>query len=270
MQNYVDYIEMTFQGAKDNGTLYRYKRQLLDKMTERAAAITHAGLHDEKVLYDLVISEFPDLPGDYRRFCEADRLKRRDKYFNRLMIFGTPIVAIACVLVFLAIGFLTQRWSPAWVLVPDGILIWVIFLLSEGIRRITRQRRLFHPIARIMLALAVMCATVCVFLVAMAALHLPDTWVIFPFGVICLYAADAIYATITKQKMRIINYLIYIVAASPMVYVLLGGLRLIPWHPGWLIVPFAVLLDLIIIAIALANNAKYQYKPELEDAWNEN
>ena len=67
MQDYVDYIEMTFQGEKDNGTLYRYKRQLLDRMTARAAEITHAGLRDEKVLYDLVISEFPDLPGDYRR-----------------------------------------------------------------------------------------------------------------------------------------------------------------------------------------------------------
>lgn len=36
-------------------------------MTARAAEITHAGLRDEKVLYDLVISEFTDLPGDYRR-----------------------------------------------------------------------------------------------------------------------------------------------------------------------------------------------------------
>ena len=58
MQSFVDYIESTFQGTADDGTLYRYKRQLLGKMTERANEVTHAGLHDDRVLNDLIISGF--------------------------------------------------------------------------------------------------------------------------------------------------------------------------------------------------------------------
>lgn len=270
MQNFVDYIETTFQGVADDGTLYRYKRQLLGKMTERANDVTHAGLRDEKVLNDLIISEFPNLKEDYQKFCKADRKRRRDKLVNRIMIFGTVGVALLLVILFLAVGFLTDRWSPAWLIVADGILLWVIFLLSEGVRRITALRRLFHPIARILLALAVMCGTTAVFLFALAALHLEKAWVIFPFGVICIYIADAVYANYTKQKLRIINYLVYILAASPMLYVLLGGLEIIPWNPGWLIVPLAVVADIIIIAAAMANNAKYKYKPEVDAAWNEN
>lgn len=270
MQSFVDYIESTFQGTADDGTLYRYKRQLLGKMTERANEVTHAGLRDDRVLNDLIISEFPDLQDDYQRFRKADRKKRRDKLVNRIMIFGSVGVSLLLVIVFLAIGFLTDMWSPAWLIVADGILLWVIFLLCEGVRRITALRRLFHPIARILLALAVMCGTVAAFLFALAALHWGKSWVIFPLGVICIYIADAIYANVTKQKLRIINYLVYILAASPMVYVFLAGLQLIPWTPGWLIVPLAIVADIILILCAAANNAKYKYKPEVDAAWNEN
>lgn len=270
MQNFVDYIENTFQGTADSETLYRYKRQILKKMTERANEVTYTGLQDDKVLNDLIISEFPDLQGDYHRFQQADRKKRRDKLLNRIMIFGSIGVALVLVILFLAIGFLTDIWTPTWLIVADGMLLWVIFLLCEGVRRITSLRRLFHPIARIMLALAVMCGTVAAFLFALAALHLPKAWVIFPLGVICIYLADAVYANVTKQKLRIINYLIYILAASPMLYVFLGGLEIIPWTPGWLIVPLAVVVDILLILAAAINNSKYKYKPEVDTAWNEN
>ena len=101
MQSFVDYIESTFQGTADDGTLYRYKRQLLGKMTERANEVTHAGLHDDCVLNDLIISEFPDLQDDYQRFRKADRKKRRDKLVNRIMIFGSVGVSLLLVIVFL-------------------------------------------------------------------------------------------------------------------------------------------------------------------------
>ncbi|MGN1194816.1 MAG: hypothetical protein ACI4SB_04975 [Acutalibacteraceae bacterium] len=269
MSDFIDYIESAFNGEKDDGTLYRFKRQLLEKMNERADEITHTGLKDDKVLYDLVVSEFSDLKKAYTDFCFKDKLKKRDSLFNKIMIIGTPAVALLLVALFLAVGFITDMWSPAWVIIPSGILLWTVFLLSEGINRITRLRRLFHPIARVMLALAVMCITVSVFLVLLSVLQLPKAWTFVPFGVICIYAADAVYAFVTKQKLRIINYLIYIPAAAPMVYVILGGLGIIPWDPGWLIVIFSVIADFIIIAAKAISNSKYKYRPEVDEAWNE-
>ena len=173
MADFIDYLENTFQGEKDDGTLYRFKRQTLEKMNERANEITHTGLRDDKVLYDLVVSEFSDLKKGCAAFCKQDRLRKRDNLLNKIMIIGTPAVALLSVAIFLAVGFLTDLWSPAWVIVPDMILLWTVFLLSEGINRITRLRRLFHPIARVMLALAVMCVTVPVFLFLLSVLEVP-------------------------------------------------------------------------------------------------
>ena len=44
MESFIDYIENTLQGERDDATLYHFKRQLLDKMTERANEITQGGL----------------------------------------------------------------------------------------------------------------------------------------------------------------------------------------------------------------------------------
>lgn len=270
MKSFIDYIEETFQGEKDDGTLYRYKRLVMERMTERANEITHAGLQDEQVLYDLVVSEFPRLKENYQKFSAEERAKKREKFLNKFMIFGTVALILTLVIVYLAVSFLTDAWRSTWVIIVDGILAWVVFILSVFIRRVSGMRRIFHPIARVLLGISVMCVTTVLFLISMAVLHLPNSWLIYPFGVTMIYVADAIYATVTKQKLRIINYLIYIPAAMPMLYVFLGALDIIPWHPGWLLMPLAVLIDLIIVFAKMMSNKKYKYKPEVDAAWNEN
>lgn len=270
MKSFIDYIEETFQGEKDDGTLYRYKRLVMERMTERANEVTHAGLQDEQVLYDLVVSEFPRLKENYKKFSAEERAKQREKFLNKFMIIGTFALVLFLVIFYLAVSFLTDAWRASWVIIVDGILAWVVFIMSVFIRRIAGMRRLLHPIARVLLGLSVMCVTTAVFLIALAVLHLPKSWLIYPFGVVMIYVADAIFATVTKQKLRIINYLIYIPAAMPMLYVFLGALGVIPWHPGWLLMLLAVLIDLVIIFAKMMSNKKYKYKPEVDAAWNEN
>lgn len=270
MESFIDYIENTFQGERDDGTLYHFKRQLLDQMTERANEITHSGLRDEKVLSDLIISEFPDLPGAYRKYRTQAKRERREKLVNKIMIFGTLGLAFLLLVLYLTVSFLTGAWGKTWLLFAVGFLGWAIFLLSVGVHRISRLRRLFHPIARVMLAIAVMCGASAVFLLALVLFDLPDAWVLFPAGVVGIYIADAVYAYKTGQKLRIINYLIYILAASPMVYVFVCGLGLLPWDPGWLIIPIAIVVDIVLIIMKVAQNSKYKYRPEVDAAWNEN
>lgn len=270
-KNYIDYIEGALQNAPDkNGTLYRYKRRVLDQMTARAAEVTHAGLRDDKVLTDLLISEFPDLSGGYARFCAEDQKERHKKLVNKVMLFGTPALAILLLVLFLAVSFLTDAWRLTWLIFADGFLLWAVFLLGVGVARLTAMRRLMHPIARLLLALAVMCADTAVFLLVLMFTGLSAAWVIFPAGVVGILLADAVYAQATRQKLRIINYLVYIPVAATMLYVVLGGLHLLPWSPGWLLVPLAVLVDLILVIAAVSNNAKYKYDPEVEQAWNGN
>ena len=81
-----------------------------------------------------------------------------------------------------------------------------------------------------------------------------------------MYCTDAVFARLTAQKLRIINYLIYVPAAAPMLYVVLAGLHIIPWHPGWLIVPLSVVVDVILLVGKAIENGKYRYRPGKEDA----
>lgn len=98
----------------------------------------------------------------------------------------------------------------------------------------------------------------------------PHIWTVFIGGVIVLLIADAVFAAVTRQKLAVINYLLYIPAAAALLYVILGAVGAIPWSPGWMIVLLGVLVDLFVIAGVMVNNSRYKYKPEVDDVWNEN
>lgn len=270
MDHFIDYIENTFIGVPDDGTLYRYKRQLLDKMTERANAITRSGLQDEKVLQDLVISEFPDLHQDYQKFYAADCAKKKEKAFGKFLLFGSVGFVLLLTIVYLSVSFLTHLWSHTWLIMLGGLSLWIVFLLGVAIKKLCTMRRLFHPIARILLALGIMLIAANVFLICLAVFHIPNSWMVFLIAVIFMFASDAVFAAATKQALAVINYLLYIPAAMSLVYVLLGELGIVAWDPGWLLMVLAVLIDAAIVAGVMINNAKYVYKQEVQDEWSGN
>lgn len=113
--------------------------------------------------------------------------------------------------------------------------------LMIGVVKITSMRRVFHIFARILLGIAVMVAAV--------------------------FAADSIYISVTRQKLAVIFYLAYIPAAAAMVYILLGAPGIIPWAPGWIMIPLSLLIDAAIIAALILRNKKIAR--EVAKHWNE-
>ena len=169
---------------------------------------------------------------------------------------------------YFAISFTTRRWDITWLIIVGGIFALVIYLLSFGIKRLCKMRRVFHPIARILIAISIMMATVFIFLFCLMLVPMPNPWTIIPCGIIAMFVSDAVFAAVTRQKLAIINYLLYIPAAAAMLYVVLGAQSVVPWTPGWLIVILGVLADLAVMAGVIINNSKYFYKQE-DDEWNE-
>lgn len=265
MESYIQYIENALKNVPETPSLYKYKRQLLDKMTERANEITRSGMKDKNVLSELIISEYPDLPGDYFKFQKEDTKKERQRKNLIVNVIGSVLYVLSLIIVYLIISFISKDWRHTWLLIEGGISLWITYLLALGIAKITSMRRIFHVAARILLGIAVMVVAQAVFLVCMALLEIPDSWLIIILGIIGIFVADAIYTTVTKQKMAIINYLIYIPAVSPMLYIIFGVLGILPWSTGWVIVPLAVLVDIVIIAAKLIHNKKYTYKLEEEE-----
>ena len=64
-----------------------------------------------------------------------------------------------------------------------------------------------------------------------------------------------------------INWLIYLPIIAAMVYIILCTCSVFPWTAGWVIIPAALVADMIIAAEAVRRNAKI--KEEVIDSWNE-
>ena len=247
-ERFITYIERSLPDRPGDKILFQFKREMLDEMTAMDKTVEKRGLRDENVREDLIISEYPDLPGRYAAI-------------------GSAAYILLLLVAFLGISFATDAWERTWVIMVDGILLWIDYLLMIGVVKITSMRRVFHIFARILLGIAVMVAAVAVFLVCMAVLHMPYSWLIIIAGIAAVFAADSIYISVTRQKLAVIFHLAYIPAAAAMVYILLGAPGIIPWAPGWIMIPLSLLIDAAIIAALILRNKKIAR--EVAKHWNE-
>lgn len=118
------------------------------------------------------------------------------------------------------------------------------------------------------MAMDVMVVAVAVFLFCLSALNLEHSWLIVILGVASMFIADAVFAVKTKQKLAIMNILIYMPVVATMLYIILSGFGLVPWNTGWLLIIVSLILNLIIIFTKLTKNK--MDKQEVIDAWQEN
>lgn len=267
MEKFIVYIDQALPDRPGDQLLYQFKRHVLDEMTERAQTVTARGLKDPKVVQDLVLSECSDLPGAYTAFCAKKMEAKQTKRAAILNAVGSVIFILVLLIVFLAVSFLTHAWAMTWVIMVDGILLWVDYLLILGIKKLTSMRRIFHVFARILLGIAVMVASVAIFLLCMAVLHLPNSWLIIIGGVAAIFAADSIYIAVTRQKLAVLFYLVYIPAFFAMLYIIFCVAGILPWSPGWLIIPLSLLIDAVVMLILLISNKKTSR--EVTRHWNE-
>lgn len=270
MKNIIDYIESSCEELSDSQTLYKYKREMLEKMTARADEITGSGLGDNNVLFDLIADEFPDIKDGYRHFAAEEHRKATAKRRRIITYICYAAIFLLMFVVYFALSFTTQRWDLTWLIIVGGIFALIVYALYFAIKALVRKGRLFQVFGRILAAGSIMLVTVFAFLFCLMLVPMNAAWSIIPGGVILLFAVDALFAYKTRQKLAIINYFLYIPAASAMLYVILGAQGIVPWNTGWLLVIGGVIIDLVIAAGIMINNTKYIYKQEAEDIWNEN
>lgn len=265
MKGLDSYIEKQFEGVEFNKILLKFQRSILEEGNEVEKRTRRAGLPDEGVLLDLVKSLHPDLKSEYEIFRKEEIKRNREKLMHKVLLIGTPVFFVLMVIAYLAVSFKTSNWSQTWLIIIGCVTFWLDTVGVALTAEIASKRKLFHPIARVLLAMSVMMTAVCVFLFGSVLYSIPRFWVVLPCGVMAALLVDAIFAYGTKQLLRNINYLIYIVFAAAMLYVVLGGLYVIPWSPGWLMIPLSLIIDVVYVVIRLIGNSKYTYKPEEDE-----
>ncbi len=266
MKNFIEYIEESCKNIKDSHIAYKYKRKILDEMTERANEITGAGLRDEKVLADLLASEHPDLEQNYYVYEKEEKKKARASLLRKIFAIGGVLFFIAIFVAYFSISKFTGAWDKTWLIIVGGIFSMIIFYTSFLIKRLYHWHRFLHPLARALVSGCIMLVFVFVFLFVLMMYNPGFSWIFVILGVMISFVADLIFAFATKQKFRTIALFAYIPAIFTMLYIILAGMGIVSWLTGWLLIFAGVGIDLIIIMAIVAYNAKYfMYKQEDEE-----
>ena len=266
MQKIIDYIEKSCSGLKDNQVTYYYKRKLLDGMTQRAAEMVKAGLKDEKVILDLIADEYGDIEKGFARFLKERKKEQRKKLMKVAFPVGGLIFLILLLITYFAVSGLTLAWDKTWLIIVGGIFAMIIFYLSFAINTLCHMRRVFHPIARVLIVGCVMLFMVFAFLFQL--MMLPEdavVWPVLPAGVALSLVTDLIFAYTTKQKFRTISFFVYMPVIATMLYIILAAYSIISWVSGWPLILLGLVVDIIyIISVVMSNMKYFMYSKEEE------
>lgn len=267
MNTFIEYIEKSCKSLGDSRMTYLYKRSLLDKMEEREREIIRAGMKDSKVIADLVADEFGDLAKGFDAFVKQQKKKKRAQIMKYALPVGGLISLIIIFVCYFAVSKSTGAWDKSWLIIVGGIFALIIFYFSIAIKKLSTMRRIFHPVARALIAGCVMLASVFTFLSAlMAAEDRIITWPVVLAGIVVMLLADLAFAYITKQKFRTISFFVYMPVITTMLYVILASYNIITWIGGWPVILAGLGVDVIYILAVLAWNMKYfVYRQEVEE-----
>ena len=267
LETYIDYINSQLPDKPGDKILYKYKKKILDEMTLRANEVTSRGLGDSDVVDDLIISEYPDLEKEYKAYHKKETAamnRKRNIIYN---LVGSAIYLLTLVTVYLGVSFATHNWGMTWAIVVDGVLIWVVYLLSFGVRKFASMKKIFHIFARILLAGSVMIMGVAAFLLVIAITDIPRSWLILIITLIGMFVTDGAFCSLNKHRLAIFYWLLYIPVISVFLFVIIGAAGLMAWNVAWIIIPLSLIIDAVIILMAIAKN-KVE-KLEVDDEWNE-
>lgn len=270
MKIFIDTIEDACKDVKYSEILYKYKRKLLDEMNDRACDVKQSGLTDESVVADIILSEYPDIRGDFDRYYAAEKKRKKEAIQHKLLFIGTPLLILLAVAIYVVQGILFNVWSGRWLIIVGTVFAMCILCALAGIRKILRLKKIFHPIARLLTAGSVMLVAVFIFLLCGVTIGWSSTWPIIPGGVMALLLGDLAFAFATHQKFSMINAFLYIPAIFAMLYVILAACGIVTWGRGWALIFIGIALDAVIGLGILLDNARFKYKQEVEDVWKEN
>lgn len=270
METFINYINSELPDKHGDSILYKFKKKILDEMTTRANEITSRGINNRKVVDDLIISEYPNLAEEYKKYYAEQKAAMKTKKAAIYNVIGSAIYILFLLVTYFGVSFATKRWNMTWAIIADGILVWVVYLLSLGIKKFTSMKRIFHIFARACLAGAIIVGFVAIYLFVLAVTDntVENRWLILIFGLIAMFLSDGIYASAARHRLAILNWIIYVPVIAVFLFILIGALGIMPWGIAWIIIPLSLLLDLAIMLISIGKN-KLE-KLEVADTWNEN
>lgn len=259
--DYSDHIEKAMSSFSNEKTNFVFKRRVLDEMELRTKEVIKRGLGDKRVAHDLIMDEYNPqrIVKDYYEYLEDIKEKKKIKY--------TPIAAVTCillsVLVFLIIGFVTDIWHPTWLIIEGTATAGVMAIMLTAVT-ILRRHKKFYAIMRALVAGSVMVGTQFLFLFIRILFDNEQAYLIFLFALAMMFIGDLVLATVTKQRLVFVNYLITIPLVFIFAFVIFGLITGL-WSVGRILIVIGFVLDIGVIIQLAIRNKKLAYNPEDEE-----
>ena len=264
MNRFIEHIEESCKNLADNQSTFHYKKMILDKMTAKADELTRTGLKDEKVLAELVANDFGNLEEGY---AEYEKKKKRKKLLKVGLPVGSLVFLIMILITYFVVSATTDAWNKTWLIIVGGVFTILVFCLTLVIVKLCSMRRVFHPIARVLIVSCTIILTVFTFL--LLHITMPSeflVWPTLPAGIIVALIGDIIFAFTTKQKLRTISFFVYMPVMTTMLYIILSAYKVVSWGAGWPVILLGLLIDVAYIICIIISNMKYfTYKQEVAE-----
>ena len=266
MNNFLEYIDKSFENMKETESLYRYKQRLIAQMTERANELVAAGLKDDKIICTIIMEEYPDLVDRYKaavnRKAEMSKKSRR----GSLLAVGAMGGIFALVCIYLAVSFLTGAWGKTWMILLGGIFAALVsaFIVLSG--KLTKKAGKFGFLPRILCGASVFLIAIYLFLLTTIIIPIPGSWISFVLAVPFALIFDMLLSFKFNKKTGIFSVILYIPVIFTLTYIFLGIAGVLPWHPGWLLILLGVFVDFLVVGVRLLSGTRVK---EEEDEWSE-
>lgn len=256
MANFIEYVDKSLADFPQTKSLYEYRQKVITEMTQRANELVSKGIKDDNVITQLIISEYPDLAGDYGKSV-GEKIKKQKTVRN---VKGAVIAGISYVLVlvmtYLGVSFKLGNWDKSWLIMVIGLLLPAFAGLVLVALKKKGSSKGFSAVSRVLLMASVAIGAVLLFLFLFFALGISKSWIIFILAVPVALIADAAFSIVTKQKFNLLTYMIYIPVCASLLYVALCLFGLLSWHPGWMIIVLSVVADLVIALADMFTKSK--------------
>ena len=256
MANFIEYVDKSLESFEQTKSLYQYRQKVIAEMTARANELISKGIKDENVITQLIISEYPNLAEDYGKTVGETIKKKKSAKNLKAAVIGGAAYVLGLVLTYLGVSFRTGTWDKSWLIMVMGILLPALFLIAFVALKKKGESKSFSVVSRLLLALAIILGAVLLFLFLFFVAGVSKSWLVFLFAVPVALVADAVFSIVTKQKFAVATYMLYIPVCAALLYVSLCLTGLLSWHPGWLMIVLAVIVDLVILVVNVLKNNK--------------
>ena len=264
---FTDYAESALKNLPNTKSAYLYKQEVISKMTARANELVKSGLSDSNVINELVISEFRNIEKEYYLSRQSKNLKTARKKKASLSVLGVFGYTILLVTAYLAASFVTGSWGKTWLILVAGILLPVAAFCVLAASKSGGKGFVRSVASRMLISGAIFLVATVSFLLMVVFAGIGKSWLIFLGAAMLSLITDAAMAFACKQKSAIITLVLNIPAIGALLYVILGILGAVPWHPGWVIILISVIFDIAVVAARIVGSSKMEVEDEQwEDA----